>query len=206
MNTSITLQTYFEETEQAVRHLFSGMDYYDSIKPPAIAQYADETGTIKMSKEEAESLMRISQESMALMFSRATLAGSILQVAFLCIKLFSNNDLIPCKYESFRIKPGSTSIRFCVGREVNNIPIGLLIYSGRIQYNHWDEGVLTNEVAMNIFNQLYISYLENPILDLIYDLDFPEPEPKSHYIVRHELKWKSYTDYIHDMQSMLLVG
>ena len=84
-----------------------------------------------------------------------------------------------------------------------DVPIGLLIYSGRIQYNHWEEGEPGNKVTRNVFRHLLDAYYENPMFDLAYELEYPSTRPVSHYIVRIELNWKTYNHYLEDMRTML---
>jgi hypothetical protein len=100
----MSFESFIDQTEPAVRHLFAGMDIYDSIRPPSIMKYVDEDGTVRMSKEKADNLMRLASEYLAFEFSRSTLAGSILQVAYLGLKLFSTNQLLPVQCEAFGIK------------------------------------------------------------------------------------------------------
>ncbi|MCK4436113.1 hypothetical protein KAU87_04805, partial [Candidatus Bathyarchaeota archaeon] len=84
--------------------------------------------------------------------------------------------------------------------------IGLLIYAGRIQYNHWEEGKPTNEVAKRIFDELVAAYYDNSHFDMVYVLDYPSPRPVSNYVLRLELGWRTYEDYESDMTSMLRVS
>ena len=65
----MSAETYLDDTEPAVRHLFKGLDLYDTIRPPSIMQYVDDTGEVKMSKKEADELVQASQESFAFEFS-----------------------------------------------------------------------------------------------------------------------------------------
>lgn len=58
--------------------------------------------------------------------------------------------------------------KFCVGRELGDLPIGMVIYAARNQYNHFDEKRLSvvNEV---VFNYLHIAS-PNPPNDLSFNL------------------------------------
>ena len=82
---------YLKDTEPAVQQLFNGLGNFDSIKPPSIMQFVDDTGHVRMSKEEADFMVRASLDSMDLEFSRAILAGSILQVEYVGLKEYSKN-------------------------------------------------------------------------------------------------------------------
>ena len=147
----MSAETYLDDTEPAVRHLFKGLDLYDNIRPPSIMQYVDDTGEVKMSKKEADDLVQASQESIAVEFSRATLAGAILQVAYVGLKEFSINHTISPQCQAFGVEPGGKATKFCIGWTVHDIPVGLLIYSGRNQYNHWEDGWCLHKVPKKVF-------------------------------------------------------
>ena len=85
----MNVETYMKETEPAVKHLFVGLENYDTIQPPSVMDYVDETGEVRMTKKESDEMMRMAMESFAVHFSRATMAGSILQVAYVGLKKFS---------------------------------------------------------------------------------------------------------------------
>jgi len=189
----MSIKKYLKVTEPAVRLLFKGLNSYDSNKPHSIAQYMDQSGLIRMSKQQ-----NAYEKYYVLEFSKATLSGSILQIAFMAIKKFSTSGNVTRQCKLFGVKTNS----YCVGREVHNIPIGLLIYAGRIQYNHWDEGKLTNPVVRKVFDHLYSTYNDDQSFDMAYDLNYPQPRPVSHYIVRHELNWKTMDDYSKDMNDI----
>jgi hypothetical protein len=199
----MAVQDYLDDTEVAVRHLFKGLDSYDSMRGPSIWQYIDKTGQVRMTKAENEAFLAAHIRSFDLEFARATLAGSLLQVAYNCLKQYSPgpNDTSVC--EKFRASIGTDAAKCCIGRQVHGIPIGLLIYSGRIQYNHWEDGQPKNAVAKTVFHELLMAYYDDLSFDLAYELDFPAPRPVAHYIVLFELKWRSYNDYISDMHSLL---
>jgi hypothetical protein len=101
------------------------------------------------------------------------------------------------------VSANSNLIRFAVGREVHGIPAGLLVYAGRIQYNHFEEGQPKNPVARGVFDMLLQHYYDDLTFDMAYELEWPAPRPVSHYIVRHELKWFKIAKYEADIRSML---
>ncbi len=198
-------QSYLTSTEPAVQHLFKGLNSYDAMKLPSITQYVDETGLVKMTKEENDIFLKAYQHSFALEFARATLAGSILQVAYLGLKQYSAGleDTTICA--KFNIQRGSSVEKFCRGRRVHEIPIGLLIYAGRVQYNHWEDGEPIGAAAKSVFRELILAYYNDLTFDMAYELSYPSPRPVSHYIVRLELKWRTYEDYLSDMKTLLEV-
>ncbi len=194
---------YLQATAPAVRHLFDGLNSFEADQLPSIAQYIDDSGLVRMSKAEVDQFTQVYADFFALEFARATLAGSILQVAYVGLKRHSTNQAVTQACSSLGVSQASPLARLCVGREVHGIPIGLLIYAGRIQYNHWEDGEPSNPVAQSVMRQLYSAYSSDLTFDMAYDLEYPEPRPVSHYILRLELKWRHYEDYLRDMSPML---
>lgn len=80
---------------------------------------------------------------------RDAIAGAILQIAFMSMRHFpkigSRNEAVVSLEKQINIirskKQYSYPISHCVGREIVGIPIGLLIFAARNQYNHQDEPV-----------------------------------------------------------------
>lgn len=195
---------YLAQSEKAIQHLFKGLNAYDSIQLPSIMDFVDETGLVKMTKAEDEVFLRAYEEYFDLDFARASLAGSILQVAYMGLKKYSSVTGISPRRSELDVKAGTTAAAFCVGKDVKGIPQGLLIYAGQIQYNHWEERELSNTVARRVFRELVVAYHDNHHFDMAYVLGYPRPRPVSHYIVRLELGWSTYDEYRADMSSMLL--
>ena len=195
-------KTYLIETEPAVKHLFSGLSKYDSVYYPSITDYTDSTGRVNMSKKEAEFVVKASENYLFYDFSRAILAGSILQVAFKYIELFSKNMRIPESCLEIGVNKNKT-VKYCIGREIHNLPLGLYIYAGRNQYNHWEGGEELHTVTKNIFLQLQKTYYDDTMNDLIYFLGHPNIRPFAHFLIRFEFKWSNYEDYLTDMKVLL---
>jgi hypothetical protein len=81
---------------------------------------------------------------------RDAIAGAMLQIAFMSMrhfpKLGSKNKTVELLEERVNEtmrskKPYCYPISYCVGREIIGIPVGLLIFAARNQYNHQDESV-----------------------------------------------------------------
>ena len=136
----MSASSYIGQSEQAVRHLFDGLNEYDSITLPSIMDYVDETGLVRMTKEENQAFLQAYEEYFDLDFARASLAGSMLQVAYSGVKRYSPATTVSQRCSELNVKAGTTAARFCLGGEIKGIPEGLLIYAGRIQYNHWEDG------------------------------------------------------------------
>lgn len=200
----MSIENYLIQTEPAVRHLFNGLSEYKATIPPAIGNYVDETGQIKMTKEENDAFLNAHMDSFALETARASLAGSILQIAYAGIKAYSPNNTINQRCKELGVTMESKSaLPFCFGKEVKGIPEGLIIFAGRIQYNHWEDDLLTSKVANMVFGELAQSYYNNMHFDMVYVLNYPEPRPVSHYIIQFELGWNNYDDYINTLRSLL---
>jgi len=197
------LHPYIKATEPAVQHLFSGLAAYYSGHLPSILQYRGHDGIIRMAKEENEAFIKAYEAHFDLEFARAALSGSILQIAYTGIKKYGQSRTVSPRCLELNVKASTPGAVFCVGRPVRNIPLGLLIYAGRIQYNHWEEGEPSNPIAQQVFRELAASYSDDQDFDLGYVLDYPASRPVSHYIVRLELGWLSYQQYIEDMTTIL---
>ena len=108
---SITAQQYLNETEPAVMDFFASLSRYNrmydqlwDMKPDLMEEYRDEqTGQMMQrsrqpTADEQAQLQRYlshAQECFGYRFSEAVLCGSILQIAFMGIRLFSQNTKIP---------------------------------------------------------------------------------------------------------------
>ncbi len=195
---------YFADTEPAVRHMFAALSEYDALTvPPSLAAYANEDGVIRMNRDEAAGYMSDLSDSLALDFAKATLCGSVIQVANMAIEQYSHNETVDSASAGLSVSAKSRVRKFCVGRQVHGIPLGLLIYAARIQYNHRDEGVPKNPVPKAVFEALYQHYASDLTFDMAYALEWPSSRPVAHHILRHELRWMSYDDYITDMREAL---
>lgn len=187
---------YLVQTEHVVRHLFDGLNYYESVLdgliPPSQSQ---DMADIKKYVERARVYFGHS-------FSEAILCGSILQIAFMGIYKFSDNSEIPSSSRAIVTNKNSPAIRFCIGREIHGLPIGMIIYAARNQYNHWDEENF-NQPTTEVFKTLYRAYLNNQFFDMAYDLNYPARTVKANHIVLSELQWRSYADYHKDMNALI---
>lgn len=187
---------YLQQTENAIRQLLNSAIAYETLIEKWIS--SSQTKNPIITKRNLEDL----NEYLGLQFSQATLCGSILQVAFMGIDRFSTNTVVLPKCLKSKDE-NKIPTKFCIGRIVHDIPIGMLIYAGRNQYNHWDDENL-NSKNTQVFNALLQAYYNDPLFDLVYDLNYPDRQPKSHYIVLNELKWRDYDTYIQDMTELIM--
>jgi hypothetical protein len=138
---------YLSQTEHAVKQLFAALDVYRSIleadpRPAFIysgdpddtdardlalrAWYNENNAAIQ------ESLQR-QREYVGLTFSNAMLCGAVLQISAMGITTYSTNSDIPKSCADY-VKPGTHASRFCVGRHVKDVPLGLVVLAARNQY------------------------------------------------------------------------
>ncbi|MCW5318360.1 hypothetical protein GTQ43_32955 [Nostoc sp. KVJ3] len=141
-------EEYLRATKSAVLKLFDGINLYNEIflkKPIPIFNFSsnltDSAAILEARKQaydnwllENEAAIKLSLQAQkgyfAESFAIATLCGSLLQIASMGIQLFSTNEEIAEDLpETLRsvIKPKTKVARFCIGRRVRNVPIGLII-------------------------------------------------------------------------------
>ena len=157
---------YMEETENAVMQLLEGLAFYRDImksdpKPVFVASVnPDGKGAwqeqlenwLQENDDKIDSSLQKQREYFGYTFSQGTLAGAILQIACMGISVFSTNNVVPDTCKKF-VKPGSNHVKFCCGRKVCNLPIGIIILAARNQYNHWDDPK-PRPLTINVFNKI----------------------------------------------------
>lgn len=155
--------------------------YLDSIAPAAEALFKtlSDYGWTKMRAfvditkvKTREELEVFNREYGAIDIAREVISGSILQLAYFGIKQFGvftgkSTGAIHFEAEMNRLLRECSKPRmnkefflpqaFCVGRDIGDLPLGMIVYAGRNQYNHYDDERLTvvNEVVFNHLHQLW---------------------------------------------------
>ncbi len=141
-----------------------------------------------------------------LKFSEATFAGAIFQVAYTGIRLFSRQNSVPSSYknlvESDKKKLVVSAIPFCVGQERHGVPVGLIVYAARNQYNHWDEEK-PHDVTQNVFRALSEAFSENVWSDLAFELSNPTINVCANEVLLIALGWTTYDKYFAEMKALL---
>jgi hypothetical protein len=205
---------YIRETEHALRQLFDGVAYYrkllQEINHPMFitdAPIGDEneykaefSRWCNDNKEAIQNSHRKSQEYFGLSFSNATLCGSILQIASMGIDLFSLNNEIPDPCKTI-VKEGKKAVKFCVGRIVRGLPLGIIIYAARNQYNHWDDPN-PHKIAQKVFDALALNHGYGSVRDPAFDLSSRNLKIYSHNVIAL-LEWKSYESYLTDIKTII---
>jgi len=196
---------YFHRTEHAVRHFYAGLDscwlyYQEALQHWDISQIGEPM--TPESKARLDRYLELAGKYFELKFSEAMFAGSILQVAYMAIRLFSSNTSIPSSCAAL-VKPSQKSaIPFCIGKERHAIPTGLIVYAGRNQYAHWDDEH-AHEVTENVFGGLSAAFYHNILSDLAFELSNPTINVYANEILLVALGWKSYDTYLAEMRSLL---
>jgi len=203
---------FFEKTEFAVRHAYSGLAsccayWQQALQYEAPWQHGDhgmmyrDPPKTPEEKARSERFLELADKYMSLKPSEAMLAGSILQTAYTGIRIFSKNQVVPSIYAG--LVQNSTARQFCVGKDRYGIPTGLIIYAGRNQFCHWDEAEAAHENTATIFRALTIAFWDNPFSDLAFDLGNPTISIYAGEVLFTALGWASYDKYISEMTELL---
>lgn len=155
---------YIAKTESAMRKLFEGIDSYSEIlrrHPHSVfvTSYTNNTDSAaqyeEWAKENQHSIaasLDAQKEYIAESFAQATLCGAVLQVAAKALECYSKNTVILSEWSPV-IKPEQKPVRFCVGRLLHGVPLGLVIYAARNQHTHFGDAKL-NEPNLTVFERL----------------------------------------------------
>ncbi len=209
-----TFDEYLKKTETAAQILFEGIDkYMNIIKSVDLLVFSTSTDDISDPLREYEDWeienagqirkrQKAEKHFIEESFAMATLCGAVLQLAYMAIKQFSNNHSVPDRFNA-HFKKDRKEAKFCIGREVESVPIGLIIYAGRNQAAHYDDDDL-RENNKFIFESLCKrttrtgKEYRHPLFDL-------ENEDIDNYAsnITHILGWRSYDAYQRDMRSLL---
>jgi len=211
----MTLKEYMSQTEFAVKQLFDSIAHYDSILKEAVLPSFTYSGSndidykkkeeeffndpkIKLANKYANKKLN---EYLGLKYSRSVICGSIFQIACMIIDKVSNNDI---EFE-FVTKNNKQAIKYCIGRKVRKLPIGLIIYAARNQYSHWTKELYS--VNKQIFDYIAKREIEfegkleiwkDPSFNL--ELDYFDVHTDQLFSL---IGWNSYSRYKSDMLNML---
>lgn len=215
-------EEYLKKTERAVVKIFEGVDTYFEIlqnsRPPiyvgdagdTLNQKPDYKNWVVANRNAIQSSLKTQREFSVESFALATLYGSLLQIAWMGIQWFSKTQEIPealpeALYPLMQSR--KELIKFCIGRKVRRVPIGLLIYAGRNQYNHMDDKKLS-DLNTTIFNLLALGYedvMEQSPKDPAFDLESVILINFSSNITTL-LEWRNYKSYYTDMYSLIVAA
>lgn len=204
---------YLLRTESAVRLLFSGVDSYLSIlrnvtrvtfvtgKPYGPNQDIEFAAWQLENTERLAAARAAEREFIAESFALETLCGSILQIADKALELYGSNNTIPL---GFPAPLKQRHAKFCVGRAVREVPLGLVIYAARNQHTHFNDDEL-REPSASVFRLLATAHDHGDgqqIIDPAFDLN-NQSLVSFAGSVTSLIDWRSYAQYSVDMRAML---
>ena len=209
-----TASEYLARTESAMQHLFQGIASYLRVLE-AIRGVVFVTGTPEGPERDAEFAEWFSENSARLAaardaelrfvaesFALDTLCGSVLHVAEKALELYSDNALVPTEFAA--VVKGKAA-RFCVGRLVRGVPLGLVIHVARNQHAHHEEP--PREPGLTVFRRLAkveASHRTPQYCDPAFDIDNPKLVSYASNVTAL-VEWRSYESYLTDMRAMLKV-
>jgi hypothetical protein len=206
---------YLAKTESAVRKLFDGVDTYLEVlhsntvpvfvtsTPPGPQFGAEYDAWTRANASDLEALREAERIFLAESFALDTLCGAIFQVAEKVLECYSENELIPCGLEGVVDARGA---KFCIGRPVRTLPLGLVIYAARNQHTHFNDGKL-REPSATVFERLAISHgyqSEAPFRDPAFDLRNPSLVSYACNVLTL-IGWRTYDLYYRDLTAMLKI-
>ncbi len=172
----LTLDEYLQGTESAFRKLFHARQSYIQILKDApnaaLVGTLPESGDIDSriaawtseNKLAIDKALTAQRRFFAESVAHAAICGSILQLAYMALQLYSKNTEVPTDFQSM-MKPNA--VKFCIGRYIRGVPAGLIVYAGRNQYSHMDESQLSplNTAVFEALANNYISDVRDPAFD-----------------------------------------
>ena len=206
---------YLHRTASAVRKLFEGIDSYlgalkQAVPPIFVSSGANRAqadaefeGWKNRHDAEIKAALQAQRDYFAQSFALATLCGSVLQVAAKAVENFSRNDTVPPDWSAL-IKPEHKATRYCIGKPVRGVPLGLVLLAGRNQHMHFGDEPL-REPNIAIFRRLatYHTTIEEPgYRDPAFDLDNKTLISFAHNITAL-IGWRGYESYETDMRELL---
>ena len=210
----MTAQQYLEQTERAAKQLFEVLQYYqqilkDAARGPRFISSTlddDERGKEfqrwhKQNKSKIQAAFKKQRKYFGQTISEGAICGSIIQIAFMGIRLLSKQKVLPDICKNILLKSNDPRVAFCIGREIKGVPAGLIIYAARNQYNHMDEK--NNDVTRAVFDKIATYGTGGEYKDPAFDLENVVLENYSSNIVSL-LDWKNHNTYLEDMKTMIL--
>lgn len=200
-----TPQEYLLQTEHAVRHLYAGIASCWAYYQEALEHWdISKIGQPKTPENEAalNRYLELAKKHFDLKFSEGVFSGSILQIAAMGIRYFSRNESIPESCKRIVSAKDKTAIQYCIGKELYGLPIGLIIYAARNQYNHWDDED-PHKITTSVFNMLSSCFREDMFHDLAFSLSNPGITVYANEVRLTALGWGTYEKYLSEMGALL---
>ena len=212
-----SIEDYLNKTESAVKKIFEGIDeYLDILRESRSPVFVSGTLEIDDWKKEHEKWARDHEEEIKASidaqnrfvdesFAMSTLCSSMLQIAAMGIQKYSVNTEVPEAFTGL-IRENAKPVKFCIGRFERDIPIGLIVYAGRNQFNHLDDDSL-REPNLSIFEKLCA--VESSTNKGVFYRD-PAFDLTNENLISYAsnitglLGWRTYENFYSDMRNMLI--
>lgn len=210
-----TLEEYINRTESAARKLFEGIGEYAGILrrsklPVFSAEYGSEADFhsayefwLVENELAIQNRLEAEREYLSESFAQATLCGALLQVAAKAIECYSENEAILEGWGEF-IRPSSKSVRFCIGRNIRSVPLGLVIYAARNQHTHFEDSEL-REPNCEVFRRLAKNHglkSEESFVDPSFDFTNKRLVSYASNCIAL-MEWWDYSSYEADIRALL---
>ena len=204
---------YAAKTESAMRLLFDGVASYARLIPdfkPSIFVSSEtdspafETAYSDWRLKNASALAATTESArkyLAESFALDTLCGAIFQVASKAIEVYSNSNHVPKKWTN---SVGQNTKKYCRGRHIRSVPLGLVIYAARNQHAHYNDGSL-HPLSSVVFERLATEH-DYPKSELrrdpAFDLSNPKIDSCAHTVMTL-VGWTRYEDYALDLTTLV---
>jgi hypothetical protein len=157
-----TPNQFLEKTRSGLEHLFEAIDSYRKIlvlteQPVFSGTYSSEAEALQArnrwiveNTQEIETSLQSQRRYLAETFSLSILSGSVLALVEKFIEIYSHNHVVTADL-GFELNPKKA--KYCVGRLVNGIPLGLVLHAARNQHFHF-ESEQNHHPVLEVFNAL----------------------------------------------------
>ena len=157
-----TFNEYLTKTESAVRLLFGGIDSYLVVlrgitgvtfvtpQPFGPAFDADFSAWQLANAGVLTATREAERKFLAESFALDTLCGAVFHVAERALEVYSTNTTVPPEWADIAT---SRKAKYCIGRLVRTVPLGLVIYAARNRHAHYNENSL-HEPSATVFEHL----------------------------------------------------
>jgi hypothetical protein len=208
-----TPQKYLEKTRSAVDHLFKAIDSYRAILEPSsnlvfsgsfsTPREAEDARNewVATNKSSIQRSLAAQREYIAETVSIAVLSGAVLSMAEKFLELFSKNQSLVDGL-GFELKPGK--VKYCVGRVVRGVPLGLIIHAGRNQHFHF-ESISNHSPVPEVFSVLSQRVSEASgasYSDPAFELN-EQTRPYMAANVLHLIGWQNALEYSTELNAMI---
>ena len=204
---------YSAKTESAVRLLFDGIASYDRLIPDFksaifVSSEIDDSGfEVAYSawrRKNANALAAATEAErkyLAESFALDTLCGAVFQVAGKAIEVYSDSTHMPSEWTN---AIGPNTAKYCRGRLVRTVPLGLVVYAARNKHAHYNDGSL-RPLSSAVFERLATEheYPKSEVRrDPAFDLTNTKIDTCAHNVMPL-IGWTTYENYAADLATLV---